>query len=69
MGADRAFAEMRASGPLPGHDPVRLPGDGKATARAARARNGLTLHRSLRADLDAIAAEIGIAPLEERLGT
>ena len=60
---DRAFAEMRASTPLPGHPPVRLPGDGKAARRDKALREGLALHPSLAADLAAIAAELRIAPL------
>jgi LDH2 family malate/lactate/ureidoglycolate dehydrogenase len=61
--ADRAFAEMRRSTPLPGHEAVRLPGDGKAARRAQMARDGMALHPSLLADLDALADEIGIPAL------
>ncbi len=60
--AARAFAEMRASAPLPGHDPVRLPGDNKAAAAAERRANGLNLGPALRTDLAALATEYGIAP-------
>ncbi|MGQ7845785.1 Ldh family oxidoreductase [Granulosicoccus sp. 3-233] len=49
------FADMRASEPLPGHDPVRLPGDGKTTAAAERRRNGLSLNGALHEDLLALA--------------
>ena len=41
--AARVFAELRASPPLPGHDPVRIPGDGRGAARARRAAEGLAL--------------------------
>jgi LDH2 family malate/lactate/ureidoglycolate dehydrogenase len=58
----RVFAEFRASPPLPGHDPVRLPGDGKTAKAEARRREGLTLNPALRRDLNALAAECGIAP-------
>jgi LDH2 family malate/lactate/ureidoglycolate dehydrogenase len=61
--ANRAFAEMRASAPLPGHDPVRVPGDGKKAARAARLANGIALHPALRAELDRVAQDLAIAPL------
>ncbi len=57
--AARAFAELRASLPLPGHDPVRIPGEGRAEAHARRLANGLDLHEALRRDLDAIATEFG----------
>jgi LDH2 family malate/lactate/ureidoglycolate dehydrogenase len=62
--AARVFAELRASPPLPGHDPVRIPGDGRTAARDRRASNGLELHAALRKELDSIAAEFGIARLE-----
>ncbi len=55
----RIFADMRASEPLPGHDPVRLPGDGKHTAAAERRRNGLSLNHALYEDLLALAERYG----------
>jgi LDH2 family malate/lactate/ureidoglycolate dehydrogenase len=64
--AARVFAEMRASPPLPGHDPVRLPGDGKTAAAEARRRDGLTLNPALRRDLNALAGDCGLnAPFPE----
>jgi LDH2 family malate/lactate/ureidoglycolate dehydrogenase len=59
--AARAFDEMRASPPLPGHDPVRLPGDGKTAAAEARRREGLPLNTALRNDLNALAVDCGLA--------
>lgn len=56
----RVFDEMRASNPLPGHDPVRLPGDGKTEAVRLRKDRGLELKPSLRKDLEALAIEYGI---------
>jgi len=53
--AARVFAEMRASPPLPGHDPVRVPGDGREQGRADRLAKGIALHPALRADLGRIA--------------
>ena len=61
--AARIFAELRASPPLPGHDPVRVPGDGRQAARAQRIVKGIALHPALRAELDRIANELAIAPL------
>lgn len=58
--AERVFAEMRASPPLPGHDPVRLPGDGKTAAVQNRMERGLNLKPALRRDLEALRAEYGI---------
>lgn len=64
--AARVFSEMRASAPLPGHDKVRLPGDGKSAAAEARRENGLTLNPALRRDLNALAADCGLdAPFPE----
>lgn len=60
--AAAVFAEMRASPPLPGHDPVRLPGDGKTAAAETRRRDGLRLNPALQRDLNALAAETGVAP-------
>ncbi|MEL6206208.1 MAG: Ldh family oxidoreductase [Pseudomonadota bacterium] len=60
--AARIFDEIRASPPLPGHDPVRLPGDGKTAAAEARRKNGLALNPALRRDLNALADECGLEP-------
>jgi LDH2 family malate/lactate/ureidoglycolate dehydrogenase len=61
--AARIFAEMRASEPLPGHAPVRLPGDGKTAAAAEVRSTGVTLKPALRRDLDLLADEYGFAAL------
>jgi LDH2 family malate/lactate/ureidoglycolate dehydrogenase len=61
--ATRVFDEMRASPPLPGHDAVRVPGDGREAARAERLAKGIALHPALRAELDRIAGDLAIAPL------
>lgn len=57
--ANRVFDEMRASSPLPGHDPVRLPGEGKTAASNARRDQGLDLKPALRRDLEALRTEYG----------
>lgn len=62
--ARRVFDEMRASDPLPGHDAVRLPGDGKGAAYQERQDKGLTLNPALLRDLDALASEYGIDSLQ-----
>lgn len=59
----RVLDEMRASPPLPGHDPVRVPGDGREARRARGLAEGIALHPSLRADLDRLANDLAIAPL------
>lgn len=61
--AQAVFAQMRASDPLPGHDPVRIPGDGRTSARAERQAAGIALHPSLQTELDRLAQDLGITPL------
>ena len=56
----RVFEEFRASPPLPGHDAVRLPGEGKTAAAAARRARGLDLNPGLRKELEKIAQETGV---------
>ncbi len=60
---DRIFAEMRASHPLPGHDPVRIPGQNRGATREDRGANGVPLHGNLIATLNEIAAELGVPAL------
>lgn len=67
--AARIFAEMRASPPLPGHDPVRLPGDGKTAFAQSRRENGLQLNLALRRGFNALAADCGLAPPFPDTGT
>ena len=55
--AGRVFDELRATEPLPGHEPVRMPGEGKGAAAAQRRRDGLLLSPALRRDLEALAQE------------
>ena len=61
--AARVFAELRASEPLPGHEPVRIPGEGRSAALAERLAKGLDLHAALRRELDMIADECDVARL------
>jgi len=61
--AARIFTEMRSSSPLPGHDPVRLPGDGKTASADAIRENGIFLKPALRRDLDMLATEYGLSHL------
>lgn len=55
--AKHVFDEIRASEPLAGHDPVRMPGEGKTAAAARRRKSGLNLNPALRRDLQALAAD------------
>jgi len=58
--AKHVFDEMRASEPLPGHDPVRMPGEGKLATAEGRRKNGLNLNPALRRDLQALASDYGL---------
>lgn len=55
-----AFDEMRASKPLPGHEPVRLPGENKGAFAEENRRNGLDLGPALCRDLIALADELAV---------
>ena len=60
---DRHIRSLRQSKVLPGQDAVRLPGEQRAARRADRLAHGLNLPPELLAQLDKLAAELGIAPL------
>lgn len=59
----RVFEELRASAPLPGHDAVRIPGEGRGAAYARHARDGVDLHPALLRELATIATELGLDPV------
>lgn len=59
----RVFAELRSAAPLPGHAPVRIPGDGRSGRRARAEADGIVIHAALRTELDEIAGELGLAEL------
>lgn len=60
--AAEVFDEMRASEPLPGHDPVRIPGENKSAYADENRRNGLDLGQALCHDLTALAGEVSVEP-------
>ena len=60
---DALFDQMRGSALLPGHEAVRIPGEGRAAMRAERIAAGIPLHPSLRRELATIAGELAIEPL------
>lgn len=61
------LAELRADTPLPGTGGVRIPGDRRATLRETRARDGVPMPPPLVRQLDALASELAIAPLADRI--
>lgn len=60
---DAAAREIRNSGKLPGVDAIRLPGERSHYTRLERAKSGVPIPPALKAALDKLAGEIGIAPL------
>jgi LDH2 family malate/lactate/ureidoglycolate dehydrogenase len=63
---DRHMNDLRHSKRLPGVDKIRLPGDRRRECRAERARDGVPLAPGLLAQLDKLAAGLGVKSLQER---
>jgi LDH2 family malate/lactate/ureidoglycolate dehydrogenase len=62
---DRHISELRNTQALPGQS-VRLPGEQRAQRRADRLHHGLPLAPELLVQLDKLAAELSIKPLNAR---
>ena len=62
---DQVIREMRASERMPGVERIWLPGEQSHARRIANARDGLALPAGLRAQLDALARELGLPLLQE----
>ncbi len=60
---DAIFTEMRESTPLPGHEPVRIPGERRGSIYEDRLANGIPLHQNLVKTLAGIAGELHIPKL------
>jgi LDH2 family malate/lactate/ureidoglycolate dehydrogenase len=60
---DRVWAEVKSSPRLPGFDDIRLPGERLDRVTQERTANGIPLAGALRAQLDEMAASLGIDPL------
>lgn len=61
---DKIFASMRESTPIPGNDPVRIPGQDRPDILDQRKTAGIPLHPNLVKALDEIAVELSIATLK-----
>jgi len=61
---EKTFADLRGLQTLPGHAPVRIPGDRLSATRRERTANGIPLHPNLIRELDAIAAECRVPGLQ-----
>ena len=60
---DRHIRELRSSKLMPGHDRIRLPGEGRAARLAERTAKGVPLSAPLLAKLGDLAKRLGIEPL------
>ena len=60
---DTVFTEMGQSTPLPGHDPIRIPGAGRGAIFAERSEKGIPLHPNIVKALAEIAGELHIPKL------
>jgi LDH2 family malate/lactate/ureidoglycolate dehydrogenase len=60
---DALVRDLRASERMPGVDAIRIPGEGSQRAYTERTRLGVPVPPALRAALDALAADLRIAPL------
>jgi LDH2 family malate/lactate/ureidoglycolate dehydrogenase len=61
---NRHLDDLRASTPLPGAGPVRMPGDQRAVRRKERTERGVPIPEPLQVQLDALAKTLGIDPLQ-----
>ena len=60
---DAAIRAMRGAERLPGVERIWLPGEQSHLKRQDRSKNGIPLPKPLRDSLDAVARDLGIAPL------
>src|SRR6187455_666613 len=63
---DRHIRELKESKRLPGVEEIRMPGDRRRQCREERLREGVPLTAPLVAQLDKLAAELGVRPLSQR---
>jgi L-2-hydroxycarboxylate dehydrogenase (NAD+) len=63
---DRHLRDLAGSKPLPGFDAVRMPGAERQRRREERMREGVPMPAELVAQLDKLAAELGVKRLSER---
>ena len=61
---DRHVRDMRAAQRLPGVEAIRLPGEQRLRRRADRATNGIPIPPALLRQLDEVARDVGVRPLD-----
>ncbi len=64
VAVDEAVTRIKASALAPGFDEIRIPGEGAHRRYRAALAEGIALKDALLRDLDRIAEETGVAPLE-----
>jgi L-2-hydroxycarboxylate dehydrogenase (NAD+) len=62
---DKLVRELRGAERMPGVDRIWMPGEQSHAKRIANLREGLALPPALQAQLDALARDLGIAPLQD----
>ena len=63
---DRHLGDLRSSARLPGFDAIRMPGEDRRKRRQDRTANGVPLPANLLKQIDELAANLKITPLELR---
>lgn len=61
---DEVWKQMKSSPLLPGYDEIRLPGERLAAITKERSENGIPVVAALRKNLDKLAGELGVEPLQ-----
>jgi len=61
---DRVWEEMKSSPTMPGFDEVRLPGERSSEIEAKRSRAGIPIGPELAQQLNRLAEELGVKPLQ-----
>jgi len=63
QGIDRVWADMKSSDRLPGVGEIRIPGERLHGIKQDRAAKGIPIAAALKAQLDVLAASLGVKPL------
>jgi LDH2 family malate/lactate/ureidoglycolate dehydrogenase len=64
---DRHLRDLKSSAVLPGFDAIRLPGERRRRCQIERARDGVPIAAPLLAQLDRLAADLGVPALRQRV--
>ncbi len=61
--ADEFIRQQKSAPAVPGHDPVRVPGEGSWATRDERLKNGIPMHHELLTQLQNVGKELGITTI------